>query len=436
MSRKEKSNSRKEPTSYSVLVCLVIAIVALTLLSSFLGYNLSQKVDQYARIAERYEAQEQRIDELTARVDSTAKPTFALFGSTPVQLDEPPEAMGIQDALSIMQSQYSDFINYMNFLFAAIGIAVTIITLAFPILTYTFVQKDQIERIDAHYGEFTGRYAEQIASMENKMDSQYQRLELSIEQGLRVNEAIAENSTIKLDPIGESSKDQAQAFYMSALIAHRNNNETQALRDYARAIESDPNNAKYYSSRSNVFSKLERLEDALQDLTKAISLAPTVAGFHFRRGFIYIQLKMYDNAFSDFEEAIRLDPAKSTYYENIVLLVDFHGDLLDNPMDKYERALQYAEQNIELSPKRDDVYVFHNIILCKLARYTEALSAIDRAITINPSDDSWRYYRSKTLFELAHYKEALDEISQAIKYSPNNKEYIALQEKINVSLGR
>jgi tetratricopeptide (TPR) repeat protein len=48
----------------------------------------------------------------------------------------------------------------------------------------------------------------------------------------------------------------------------------QAVQDYNRAIELNPNQAVSYYNRARVYSRQERHEQALQDLRKAIQINP------------------------------------------------------------------------------------------------------------------------------------------------------------------
>ena len=60
-----------------------------------------------------------------------------------------------------------------------------------------------------------------------------------------------------------------------------------ALADFNRAIELDPDNAAFIASRGDAYKHTELYDDALADFNRAIELDPDNAAFIASRGEIY-----------------------------------------------------------------------------------------------------------------------------------------------------
>ncbi len=54
-------------------------------------------------------------------------------------------------------------------------------------------------------------------------------------------------------------------------------NYAQALKDYSDAIRFDPNNPVYYYNRGMTYSDIENINQAIIDFTKAIEINPNYA---------------------------------------------------------------------------------------------------------------------------------------------------------------
>jgi len=62
------------------------------------------------------------------------------------------------------------------------------------------------------------------------------------------------------------------------------------------------------ASRGETYQSMERYEEALADFDRAIDLDPEVAWIIASRGEIYRLMRRYEEALADFDRAIDLDP--------------------------------------------------------------------------------------------------------------------------------
>lgn len=79
----------------------------------------------------------------------------------------------------------------------------------------------------------------------------------------------------------------------------------QALADWSKAIQLDPNLGEAYTARGTYYRVHGDLPRALADLERSLQIAPTVDGF-FQRGQVYSSLGQYQQAINDYTDAINI----------------------------------------------------------------------------------------------------------------------------------
>lgn len=83
-------------------------------------------------------------------------------------------------------------------------------------------------------------------------------------------------------------------------------NYTQAIADFTKAIEINPNYAEAYSNRGNAYIRQSSLPQAISDFTKAIEINPKFANAYYARSLAYYTTKEYDKAWIDVHKAEEL----------------------------------------------------------------------------------------------------------------------------------
>ena len=79
------------------------------------------------------------------------------------------------------------------------------------------------------------------------------------------------------------------------------------------AIEIDPYDARFYISRGT-FKGTESHEDAIEDYTKAIEIDPNYHFAYFNRARVKRELGDYQGAIDDYTKAIKIDPNNAYFY--------------------------------------------------------------------------------------------------------------------------
>lgn len=91
-----------------------------------------------------------------------------------------------------------------------------------------------------------------------------------------------------------------------------------ALNDFTKAIEINPNYAPAYSNRAGIYFQKGEYEKAKKDADKAISLDPKMADAYLNRGMAKEMLRDLDGACEDWQTARDLgsDLAKNYHSGN------------------------------------------------------------------------------------------------------------------------
>ncbi len=112
----------------------------------------------------------------------------------------------------------------------------------------------------------------------------------------------------------------------------------QALKDFNRAIEIDPTNARAYQNRGNYYFRSKRYDAAIANYDKAIQSDPSYDRAFVNRGLAFLQLKNYTSAIENFDAALELNPQSAPAYNNRGAAYQQSGDRA-RAIEDYKKAL-------------------------------------------------------------------------------------------------
>lgn len=194
---------------------------------------------------------------------------------------------------------------------------------------------------------------------------------LRADKGGHKQEAIQEyTKAIEMDP-------QYASAYNNRGILHKESGDHQkALEDYNKAIELNPNYAIAYLNRGNLYFDLGDFPKALQDYNKALELNPNYVIAYNNRGNLYRSLKDYLKAIEDYGKAIELEPNYAAAYHGRGIVYHISGDR--------QKALKDYDKAIELDPNCEIAYLNRGILYANLAKYQKAVKDYAQAIQLKP----------------------------------------------------
>jgi tetratricopeptide (TPR) repeat protein len=190
----------------------------------------------------------------------------------------------------------------------------------------------------------------------------------------------------KKGDLDDAINDFTQAIEISLMPGKKHNSQTSnlfntasttdeaALRDRVRIL--DPNTAKYYMNRGNVFMVRSELDKAINDFNEAIVNSPALAEAYQCRGIAWLQKKEFALAMADFEKALRIDPKMTEAHIGRALV---HGEL-----DEMQAAFQDFDTAIQLDPKNAQNYYFRGYMKQTKRDLDGAQTDFEQAINLNP----------------------------------------------------
>jgi tetratricopeptide (TPR) repeat protein len=184
----------------------------------------------------------------------------------------------------------------------------------------------------------------------------------------------------------------------------------EALKDYSRAIDINPEDDFSISGRGYTYQLMDLYKEALEDYGRAIEINPEDVWTIASRGLTYYFMNCHIEAVKDFDRTIKINPEHT---------LSFHGrSKAYQAMQRYEEALEDLDSVIQIDPEdawaiasRGQTYRF-------MERYEEALKDFDRAIQIDPELDWAIASRGQTYRFMERYEEALKDFDRAIEINP------------------
>ena len=210
----------------------------------------------------------------------------------------------------------------------------------------------------------------------------------------------------------------AQDYIESGKVKYEEGKFQEALKDFNKAIELDPNNVEAYLKRASVKSGLIFDDtDILKDCNKALELDPNNPKALINRGIIKVNLKKEEDAIDDFNkalellnEAIRLDPNNAEFYSDRART--------KIGLKQIDEGLEDLNKAIELDPKDSFSYSYRGATKALYKKeYNEAIEDYNKAFELNSNDFRIYFLRGIAYKDLGEYEKALKDVNTGIKLS-------------------
>ena len=106
----------------------------------------------------------------------------------------------------------------------------------------------------------------------------------------------------------------ANAYFTRGRALRMSNHPAQAIVDFNKTEEIDPNDTWLYQNRARCYLLLNKPGEAIRDATRVIETWPDHADPYTIRGEAYSRAGRHEAALADQNTAIRLDPNKASFY--------------------------------------------------------------------------------------------------------------------------
>jgi len=190
------------------------------------------------------------------------------------------------------------------------------------------------------------------------------------------------------------------------------NEYDKAIENYTKAIEFDPDNAKYYSNRGASYHRIKKYENAIKDKSKAIELDPDNAKYYSNRGTSYNWQKEYKKAIEDHSKAIELEPDKAKYYINRASNYNW--------LNEYEKAIEDCSKAIELEPNIAKYYSERGKNYSWLNENEKAIADYLKATELEPNNVEYYCSLVRALCRIGDFDNALINVTKAMSVNNNS----------------
>jgi molecular chaperone DnaK (HSP70) len=143
---------------------------------------------------------------------------------------------------------------------------------------------------------------------------------------------------------------EAEAAKARGNAAFKAKNYLEAVANFSKAIELDPEEITYYSNRSAAYLKNTEFAEALTDAEKCVELDVKWAKGYARKGAALFALKKYAEAVACYATGISMDPESETLLEG---LTTSQKALASNP-DKKKKKKRNKKKNGKKTEDADD----------------------------------------------------------------------------------
>lgn len=225
-------------------------------------------------------------------------------------------------------------------------------------------------------------------------------------------------------------------------------NKADAIEQFSKAIELDPEYTEAYIQRGKIYFEQEKYQASLEDYTRALTFEPEEPNVLLLKTTTLFALQQYNKALESANKLIEIDKKNIEGYqlkiETLIKLEDYNAalyaanelnDMRETPENLYLRGkvnvllgnLEDAREDLSDAISKDkkyiDAYVAYTNLMVQTDNITEAEEHIAKAIELNPKNPQAYLARSKVFISKLQYTEAINDISKNILIEPNNPQW-------------
>ncbi len=189
-------------------------------------------------------------------------------------------------------------------------------------------------------------------------------------------------------------------------------NFNQALVNYKKSLEINPNYAEGHNNLGVAFYKLRKFNESIDSYQRAIKIKPNFSKAHNNLGLAYKELEKFTESINNYQKAIKINPGYAEAYNNLGVTFKQLGELNES-FNNYQKA-------IKINPEYAEAY--NNL-------GNDAILNYKKAIKLNANFPEAYSNLGNLLKEIGEVEEAEKYENKLLSLRPNDIEY-----KINVIL--
>jgi len=201
-----------------------------------------------------------------------------------------------------------------------------------------------------------------------------------------------------------------------------------AERQYRRALELNPKNARAHLNLGFVLDATGRPEEALKSYEEALRLDPSLPEAHFNYAGTMLAQGQIDTAIKEYRETLRLDPNFAKAYANLGTALEKKGQA--------EEALAQCAEAVRVDPGSSELRINLGLMLVRMGRVDEAVSHLSAAVSQDPENVPAHTNLGLTLAQQGKFNEAAEQYAKALEIEPENGEAHGQMGAVLLAMGQ
>jgi serine/threonine protein kinase/Flp pilus assembly protein TadD len=173
-----------------------------------------------------------------------------------------------------------------------------------------------------------------------------------------------------------------------------------------------------YDARARALFHLRRLEEAVADWSRAIELDPNYVDSLRGRRIAYAALEQYEKALEDYQTILKLAPADVLAHKGLAWLLAMCPEAkLRDPV----RAVELARKAVQLAPKNGDCWSTLGMAHYRAGDWKAAVDAFDKSMELRAGRDAFEaFVLAMTHRKMGDPTEARNWYDGAVRWVENN----------------
>ncbi|MFP4025615.1 MAG: tetratricopeptide repeat protein [Thiohalospira sp.] len=222
-----------------------------------------------------------------------------------------------------------------------------------------------------------------------------------------------EDAIAQFTKIIEEDPEYTKAYIARAEAYEKNGQKAEAASDYKRAAAFEDKDKEIFYNAGRLYYSLEQYDEAIPMLSKVNALDKKHTDAYMLKTESYIALEQWDKALKESNELIKLEETSNNY---------FRRGFINEKLGNYNQAETDFKKSIEKAPDVLEGYVALADVLFKAKNLDESLLNCNKALKINDKSKEALWIRSKIYKEKIDYPNAINDLSKIIIFSPQDEE--------------
>ena len=204
----------------------------------------------------------------------------------------------------------------------------------------------------------------------------------------------------------------AESYAMLGRSAAARGDVEEAIRNYRRALDINPNFAEAHYNLGFALMSEQRLAEAIQHYRQALGIRPDYAETHCAMGIAVAQQGGHEEATEHYRQALRIRP---DYPE-----AHYHWGGLLMSERRLEEAIQHYKRAIEFRPEYPQAHNNLGLALMSQGRNAEAVRHFRRSLQVNPDYAAGHYNLGNALMSEKKLDDAVTHFREVLRLAPES----------------